>query len=97
MLGVGPGRGDVALLRLARPRSKPSREMEAGTVERMPVPGAPRSTDAAPKFEKLASPSVGVVAATQTRFALARLHGACGWRSLSSPMPSSPPLPAATT
>ena len=49
-----------------RPRSR-RRTGSLTTLDRMSVPGAPRSTDSVPKFEKLASSSVCVVAATQTR------------------------------
>jgi hypothetical protein len=49
--------------------SKPSVKTEsyAGQVLRIPVPGAARSTDVAPKFEKSASVSASSVAATQIR------------------------------
>ena len=62
----------------------------------MSTPGAARSTLTAPKFEKLASASLELVAATQILFAasgvVAGLQGPCGEVSLLVPS-----LPAATT
>ena len=61
-------------------------------MERIAVPGAPRSTEEAPVLENPASPSVSVVAATQIRFGASTLQGV--WGSASLLLAS---LPAATT
>src|SRR4051794_11332373 len=62
--------GPLCTVHLARPLSKSSlkRLMLCGRADRIPTPGAARSTDVAPRLEKLASLSVSVVAATHSRF-----------------------------
>jgi hypothetical protein len=68
----------------------------------MCTPGAPRSTVAAPKLEKAASPSFSSVAATATTFGSVYAAGYCGRTAKSSPSfpadttNTTPPDPAAS-
>ena len=85
---------EFAFQRVAKsPPSKPSdRRVRPSPADSTTVPGAPMSTVVAPKFENVARPSSGVVAATQIRFALFSVHGELATASLLEPS-----LPAATT
>jgi hypothetical protein len=71
--------------------------LSPGKVLRMLTPGAPRSTVLAPKLEKEARRSWSSVAATEMMLGLSYEAGYSGVTSLSSPIPSEPPLPAAAT